>query len=207
MDALTVINSEKLIPEDKIKTEDKKLKDMNLFERSALLRQANEFLEDDDDLTDDEFEMIAELEKSVEDKIAKWGFYAHKLDDASELCLAEMEVHKKRMESCKKRAEKLAKRSFNMKHFMKDKMIEFNLKKVSTALFDFALRKKPQTLVVKDSADFNFPCKKDFVKSKIVESWDKRLIKEYVKDQELKGNKVKGFTLSETDFSLTIKIK
>lgn len=205
MDKLTIIDSKKLIPDEKVKFEDKKLKDMTLSERSSLLRQANEYI--DDDLTDDDFEMIAELEKSVEDKIAKWGYYAHKLDDASELCLAEMEVHKKRMEECKKRAEKLANKSFNMKSFMKDKMIEFNIKKVSTALFDFALRKKPQTLVIKDSADFNNPCKSEFVKIKQVESWDKKMIKKFVTEQELKGNKVKGFTLSSPDFSLTIKNK
>ena len=199
MDAITIVNTQSLIPKEKIK--DKKLDQMTLPERADLLKNAYALIESTDDVTDDEMEIIGKMETALENKVASWGLVIRKTSEAVELCKVEQDYYQQKANEAKERAEKFNRKVDNMSSFLKAKMLECNLKKVETASFSVSLKKKRQQVVILEDADLESPERKDFVKIEVSRKWDKTAIKQAIDS----GEEVKTAKLSEPDFTLSIK--
>ena len=198
-DALTVTSTQPLIPAEKIK--DKNLDQMTLPERAAVLSKAYELIEDAEDITDEEMEIVASMENAVEQKVASWGLMIRKIGEASDLCKVEQDYYQQKANEAKARGERFKKKVDNMNGFLKRKMLELNLKKVETPSLTVLLNKKRKSVIVLDNADLEDPERKDFVKTVVSRKWDKAKIKEAIDN----GEKLATVKMSDPDFTISIK--
>jgi hypothetical protein len=199
MDSLTVTSTQQLIPAEKIK--DKRLDQMTLPERADLLKQAYEIIESAADVTDEEMEVISKMETSVEQKIASWGLIIKKASEAAELCGIEEKHYKEKAELAKERGEKFNRKIESMSEYLKQKMIELNIKKVETPSFTVSLKKKRKSIIIGKDADLESPERKDMVKVEVSRKWDKIKIKEILDS----GKALKTAEFSKPDFTVSIK--
>jgi|GEM_PF-1950059 len=198
LDGLSLVSSQPLIPPEKV--EDKNLDQMTLPERSALLREAYHLI-GDGEATEEELEVIGNLQASIQDKVASWGLLIKKVNNAADLCLLEAEYYKKKLEETKARAEVFQNKSKRMADYIRDKMIEFNLKKIETPLLSISLRKLPEKVEILEDADINSPEHPDFVQTTVSQRWDKGAIKAKLKEGQL----FKTVKLSDLEFTLSLK--
>jgi len=199
MDAITAIGKELLIPEEKLT--DKTLDQMTLPERTDLLKQAYELLENADDITEQEMQVVERLETAVDQRVASWGLMIRKTKEAADLCKIEQEYYKQKADEAKQRADKFKRKADSMGDYLKHKMVELNLKKVVTPSLTVSLRKKPQSVIISENANLEDPEHKDMVKTVVSKAWDKKAIKELLSQ----GEKLQHAKLSEPDFSITLK--
>lgn len=198
-DALTPINTQPLIPAEKII--DKSLDQMTLPERADLLREAYALVEGEKEITDEEMEVIGRLETALESKISAWGLVVQKTQTAVDLCKIESDYYKQKAAAAKERADKFQAKADRMEEYLKTKMIEFNLKKIETPSITVSLRKKPAKVEFIGDVDINSPEHRDFVRTTVSQAWDKKAIKAKLDEGQL----FKTVKLSDPDFSISIK--
>ena len=194
MEATTITRTEPIIKPVDLRTDWEK---MSLFERSHLMHQGNELLEDEE-LSEEEFEIIAETEEHLKEKIVATAFFCSKQDEIATLILKEAEAYDEKAKALKARANVFMNRSQIRRESIKNALIGHNIKKIETPVFTISLRKKTESIVEMPTARMeNLPeqyirIKKEFNKSEI-----KKAIQS--------GIHVEGFALSEPGFSLIIK--
>ena len=198
-DGLTVINNTPLISPEKIK--DKTLDQMSLPERTDLLREAYQLIEEGGETTPDELEIIGMLQERSEEKIASWGLVILKNKEAAEFCKIEVDYYKKKAAEAEERYIRFHNKQSKMSAYIQEKMVEFNLKKIETPMLTVSLRKKPQKVELLESADINNPENSEFVLTTVSQRWDKKAIKEKLKTGQL----FESVKLSDPEFSLQIK--
>ncbi len=198
-DGLTVINSTPLISLEKAK--DKKLDQLTLPERADLLKEAYNHVDGAEDITDEEMELIARFETAFDSKVASWGLFVKKIQEAHDLCKVEQDYYTEKANAAKERSDKFKKKVEQMQDFLKRKMVECNKKKVETPLLTIALRKKPQKVEILEDANLEDPEHHEFVLTTVSKRWDKKAIKSILSEGQL----FKSVKLSDEDFSISIK--
>lgn len=139
MQALQVMNTEKM----PLNTEaDKQTwKNMTLMERSSIFSVALGYL--DDETTDEEFDLIAESEQSLKDKLIACAHVAQKYDKAAEIILSEAETLKTQAKLLEERAGVFSNRSQQRRNAMLAVMMQHGFKKLETPLLTLGMRQKP----------------------------------------------------------------
>jgi hypothetical protein len=172
-------------------------KSMSMLQRSQILHEALSFLED---ATDEEFELILDVEEKFKEKLIGFAYICQKFDKAAEIIFSEAEAIKNQVKEMERRAEVFSNRSTRMRELMRLAMLQNNLKKVETPMLTVSLRKKPQRVVESSNARFeDFSPDSPYVRTSL--SFNKKEIANDLK----RGQEIKGFQLSEPEFSLTIR--
>lgn len=167
-----------------------------LMQRSQLLHQALEYL--DEDLSEEEFDLIAETEQQFHQKLAACGHIAQKMDHAAELVLAEAEALQRQAKALEQRAAVFANRAERRRQAIRNAMLENNVNKLETPAFTLSLHKTPPKVVQEAEADLS-TLDEAYLRIKVEPN--RRLIA-----QELKSGKaVPGFHLSEPELSVRIR--
>jgi hypothetical protein len=179
------------------KVEEKAFENMYLGAQSAIFNEAMDYLEN---ATEEEMEVIFKLKKGLEEKLVKTGYVCQKFDQAGDVILSEADVLIKEAEKLKERARIFYNRSDRIKVRMKEAMLLNNIKKIETPLLSVLLRKTASKLVI--DPDMNIDEHSE--KSSIMRL-KKELNRKEIINQLKKGNKIKGFSLSEPDYNLTVK--
>jgi hypothetical protein len=176
---------------------EKKWNQMSLRERSQVLSEALGYA---DTATEEELEIIFDLKEGVEEKLISTGYVCRKFDQAAEIILSEASVLIKQAEALKERSGVFLKRSERIKQRMKEAMSLNNIKRIETPLLTLLLRQKTPKLEMDPQMDIDqFSSDSPFVRIK--KDFDKRAILTQLKA----GNPIEGFSLSEPEFSLSIK--
>jgi hypothetical protein len=172
-------------------------KSLSMLQRSQILHEALSYLED---ATEAEFELILDVEEKFKEKLIGFAYICQKFDKAAEIILSEAEALKSQFKEMERRAEVFSNRSTRMRELMRFAMLQNNLKKVETPMLTVSLRKKPHRVVEDSNVRIeDFPPDSPYIRTSL--SFNKKEI-----SNDLKQNKeVKGFHLSEPEFSLTIK--
>ncbi|MGK5092742.1 siphovirus Gp157 family protein [Deltaproteobacteria bacterium TL4] len=264
MQALQVLKTETITKKDELNKEEKKIWGMlSLSKRSEIFSTALGYL--DEDTTHEEFDLIAESEQALKDKLMACAHVAQKYDQAAEIILSEVEALKSQVKALEERASVFSNRSQRRREAMLSVMIQHGFKKLETPLLTVGMRQKPGRVLetsatlegfdvakaftllvdgckkmlqatgssknwnghtfaalcviekaleackikcveIPETVDPEAPCSifddqmpLDYLRIKV--EWDKRKI-----GDELKAGKaIEGFTMSEPEFSITIK--
>ncbi|MBF0240011.1 MAG: siphovirus Gp157 family protein [SAR324 cluster bacterium] len=137
MQALQVLQTETIFS-DETKQDWNKL---SLGKRSEIFSTAMSYL--DTETTDEEFDLIAETEQALKDKLIACGHVAQKYDQASEIILSEAQALEAQVKTLKQRAEVFSNRSQARRQAMLTAMIQHGFKKLETPLMTVSLRQKP----------------------------------------------------------------
>jgi hypothetical protein len=200
---LAILSSSMIAPIEVIEklssTEDEPVnwKKLSMLQRSQILHEALSFLED---ATEEEFELILDVEEKFKEKLIGFAYICQKFDKAAEIILSEAEALKNQVKEMERRAAVFSNRSTRMRELMRFAMLQNNLKKVETPILTISLRKKPQRVIEgPNTRPEDFPPYSPYINTTF--SFNKKEI-----SNDLKQDKeVKGFQLSEPEFSLTIK--
>jgi hypothetical protein len=177
--------------------DDTNWKNLTMLQRSQILHEALSFLED---ATEEEFEIILDVEEKFKEKLIGFAYICQKFDRAAEIILSEAEALKNQVKEMERRADVFSKRSTRMRDLMRFAMLQNNLKKIETPMLTISLRKKPQRVVEGSNVRFeDFPVNSPYIRTSL--SFNKKEISNDLKQ----GKEVKGFHLSEPEFSLTIR--
>lgn len=176
---------------------EKSFEKMNLRERSSILNEAMGYL---DTATDEELDVIFKLKKGLEEKLVNTGYVCQKFDQAADVILSEAEVLIKEAEKLKERSRIFYNRSDRIKLRMKEAMLMNNIKKIETPLLSVLLRKTSPKLVI--DPDMNI---EDHSEESSFMRLKKELNKKEIISQLKSGKTIKGFSLSQPDYNLSIK--
>jgi hypothetical protein len=172
-------------------------KNLSMLQRSQILHEALSYLED---ATEEEFELILDVEEKFKEKLIGFAYICQKFDKAAEIILSEAEALKSQFKEMERRAEVFSNRSTRMRELMRFAMLQNNLKKIETPMLTISLRKKPQRVVENSNVRFeDFPPDSPYIRTSL--SFNKKEISNDLKQ----GKEVRGFLLSDPEFSLTIK--
>lgn len=170
---------------------------LSMLQRSEILNEALSYLED---ASEEEFELILDVEEKFKEKLIGFAYVCQKFDKAAEIILSEAEALKNQVKEMERRAEVFSNRSTRMRELMRFAMLQNNLKKVETPMLTISLRKRPQRVVEGSNVRYeDFPSDSPYIRTTL--SFNKKEISKDLKQ----GKEVKGFQLSEIEFSLTIK--
>lgn len=171
-------------------------KNKSLLARSEILHQALSFL--DEETTVEEFDLIAETEDRLKEKLVSSGYISQKYDQAAELILSEAQSLKGQIEALQKRAEVFSNRAARRRDAMLKVMLEHNIKKVETPALTMTARTKAARVfeIVVDAVD-QLPTEYIRIKKEA----DKRKILEDLK----LGKQIPGYLLSQNEFTLLIR--
>lgn len=197
MQGLNVIETENIIRTEDFREGWDKL---SLHERSDLFYKAWEIYQENDDLTEEELELIAETEEKLKEKIIAYGYRAQKMDQAAELVQAEADALKKQAKAMEERAKVFSNNADRMRASMQKVMLGHNLKTLKAPFLTVSLRKKPAKIVEPENLNIEeVPAKYVRVKKEL----NRKDLLADMKKGILEGD-VK-FTLSEPEFSVSIR--
>ncbi|MBF0238112.1 MAG: siphovirus Gp157 family protein [SAR324 cluster bacterium] len=201
--AYQILKSEVLVPEETAEaSENTGWDQLNLYQRSSLLREALSYLAEDS--SDEEWDLAAETEEKFKEKLVGYAYVCRRYDQAAELILSEAKQLKEEINQLQERATVFSNRSERLQHRMLQVMMDHNLKKIETPLLTVSVRKKPQR-VIEIPTVLNVEALEHFEPRYV------RIKKELNKKnvlEDLKTGKVlvdHGLLLSEPEFGLTIK--
>ena len=200
-DLLSVIDSKDMRKKDKIKFEDKKLSEMTLAEHGKILNEMLSFVEDSEDLSEEEKSILDRVNLSADQKMLAWGYVISRIQEAQDLISNENAFYERKISENKRRSEVLQNRIKSRTEYLKSIMLLSGRKKIEGPNYSVVLKKKPQSVTILENADLEEPERSDIVNIVVSKKWDKKKIKELIKN----GEKLKTVKMSDPDFTILIK--
>lgn len=143
MQTLQVLKTETIVPATQ--ETQPTWKNLSLMERSKLFFQAMQYL--DEETTAEEFDLIADTEQALKDKLLACAHVSQKYDQAAELILSEAQALKGQMKSLEERANVFMNRSQSRREAMLQAMLINNIRKIEAPLLTVGLRQKPPRVI------------------------------------------------------------
>ena len=191
MDALNVIESTDLKPKEKVDFDDKNLDEMSLPERMHCLNEAMEFIEKNEDVTDDEKSIVDKIKGSVATKCLAWGWLIKNLQEAQEVIDMDTEFRKKQIKENERKKQVIQNKINSRAVFLNQLMHELGKKKISGPTHSVVLQKQRDKLEI--DPDLNIEEYPHELYSLIPESvkWNLSAVKEHLKQFEMEGFRMK----------------
>jgi len=203
MDILNVVESEDLKKKEKIDFADKNLDQMTLPEQAHVLQEMMSYIEDNEELTEEEKKVADKINGSIENKILAWGYIIKKLQDSQLLIKIENDFYEQKIKDNKQRQQVLQGRINSRAVYISELMHQIGKKKVEGANYSVGLHKQqPELTFNVDIDQINWSKYDDTLYEKVPESIkpNKNEIKKYCK-----ANVSDDFSLSEKPLKLVIK--
>jgi hypothetical protein len=190
MDLLNVIESKDLVKKERVELEDKKLDQLTLPEHARLLNEMQSFIEESEELTDDERRVIDKINISSEKKVMAWAYVINQIKEAQEINVHSMKYHEEKIKLLKMRNTTLQNRIDNRMDRIDELMKLAGKTKIEGANSTVVYRKMPEKLKwlkQPEEVDQNqyvgmFTIEPSFIK------WDNSELKKHMKTVKDKKN-------------------
>ena len=183
MDILKSIEFTDLKKKDRIEFEKKKLHEMTLPEIAHTLNELQTHIENNPELSEEEEEILNEINLSAEAKVMAWGYVIKNIQESQEINKATIKHHEDKIKELKQRNSVLENRIQSRLWRVRELMTALNKRKLEGPNYKVAFRKMPEKVIINEDASHT----KYYHLLKMIPTsfnWDKSKIKKWLKNNE-----------------------
>lgn len=201
-DILNVIDSKDMNPKERVSFEDKNLSEMTLPEHARILDEMLSVIEENEDLTEEEKNIVDKINLSANQKALAWGWVIKNVQEAQQIIDNENKFYAAKIQENKNRIAVLQNRINSRSDYLEEIMNKLGKKKIEGPNYLVRLKKQTQKVELKTDLEkieySKYPgCFKEIPKSF-------QPIKAEMKNW-LKTNESEDFALTEIEFKLEVK--